>query len=184
MSAKNPWKIKSKKIVYENQWVRLDVSDVVNPNGGDGIYSVLHFKNYAIAILAIDDNYDTWIVGQYRFPLEKYSWEIPEGGGDLNISPLESAKRELLEEAGLKAETWIKIQEFSLSNSATDEWGIIYVAKNISIHESNPEETEQLELKKISFNILYEKVMNGEIHDGLTIMAVLKTKILIDEGKL
>ena len=123
-------------------------------------------------------------MGQYRYPLKEYSWEIPEGGGDLNISPLESAKRELKEETGIEAENWVKIQEMHLSNSASDEFALLYLATDLTFGESNPDDDEDLEIKKISFNELYKKVCIGEITDSLTVTAVLKVKLLMLENKI
>ena len=134
--------------------------------------------------MPLDDDYNTWIVGQYRYPLDAYSWEIPEGGGKKNIDTIESAKRELLEETGIKATTWIKIQEMHLSNSATDEFAVIYIVRNLSFHESSPEESEQLVVKKICFDDLYQMVKKGEITDSLTVAAVLKAKLMMAEGEL
>ncbi len=180
--ANNPWKIISTKEHYDNQWLNVVEHQVLNPKGNPGIYSVVHFKQFAICILPLDDDYNTWIVGQYRFPLNEYSWEIPEGGGKLNIDPLESAKRELMEECGIEATSWTKIAECNTSNSCSDERAIIYIAKKLSFHQSAPEETEVLQVKKISFTELYRMAMHGEIMDAPTIIAVLKAKLLIDAG--
>src|SRR6185436_10417337 len=154
MNPENPWKINSTKEAYDNQWLTILEHQVTNPKGNPGIYGVVHFKQLAICVLPLDDDYNTWIVGQYRFPLNEYSWEIPEGGGLLAIDPLESAKRELKEECGIEASSWIKIAEFNTSNSCTDEKAIIFVAKNLSFYPSNPEETEVLHVKKIPFTEL------------------------------
>src|ERR1041384_5055763 len=102
----NPWQILSSKEVYDNKWIAVTEYDVINPNGGKGIYGKVHFKNLAIGILPLDDQLNTWLVGQYRFTIDQYSWEMPEGGGEMDTDPLESAKRELLEETGLKAKKW------------------------------------------------------------------------------
>jgi len=136
----NPWKTLKSEKVYDSPWISLTKHDVLNPNGNPGTYSVVHFKNLAIGILPLDKDYNTWIVGQYRYPLNKYSWEIPEGGGKIGIKPLESAKRELLEEAGITANKWTKVQEMHLSNSATDEFCILLIAKDLSFGESEPED--------------------------------------------
>ncbi len=181
---KNPWTILAEKKVYNNPWIELTEYDVLNPSGGKGIYSVVHFHNYAIGILPLDEENNTWLVGQYRFPLNQYSWEIPEGGGNKNLSPLESAKRELLEETGIEAKEWIPLIETHLSNSATDEFAIIYIARNLSFQNSNPEETEELRVKKLPFDEVYKMVMKGEITDGITMLAVMKVKLLILEGKI
>lgn len=154
------------------------------PSGGPGTYSVVHFKGFAIGVLPLDKDRNTWLVGQYRYPIDQYTWEIPEGGGDLNIPPLDSAKRELLEETGIVAEKWTKIQEMHLSNSATDEFCILYVAENLSFHESQPDEDEELEVRKVHFSEFYEMVVKGEITDSLSVAAAYKAKLLMDEGRL
>ena len=182
MNPENPWKINSTKEYYDNTWVNVVEHQVTNPVGKPGIYSVVHFKNIAICILPLDEGYNTWMVGQFRFPVNEYSWELPEGGGPLDHDPLESAKRELMEECGIVAKQWTKITESNLSNSGTDERAIIYVAKDLSFHDAEPEETEVLQLKKIPFDDLFQMVMNNEVMDALTIMAVLKAKLLMEKG--
>jgi len=180
----NPWSIIGKTSVYSNPWISLTEFDVRNPNNGIGIYGKVHFKNLAIGILVLDDKYNIWLVGQYRFPIDRYSWEIPEGGGPLDIDPLDSAKRELKEETGIIAEDWKTLLEMDLSNSVSDERSISYVATNLSFGESEPEETEQLQVKKVPFDEVYQMVMNGEIRDSITVATILKAKILIDKGEL
>jgi len=180
----NPWKTLNSEMVYESHWISITKHDVINPSGNPGLYSTVHFKNFAIGILPLDEDYNTWLVGQFRYPINDYTWEIPEGGGNLKVPPLESAKRELLEEVGIVATKWTKIQELHLSNSATDEFAILYVAQGLTFQESQPEEDEKLEVKKIPFKKLYEMVVTGEITDSLTVVTVLKTKILMDEGKI
>src|SRR4051812_16053156 len=137
----NPWKITGEKEIYDNPWIHVTEYDVINPSGGKGIYGKVHYKNLAIGIIPLDEEWNTWLVGQYRFTLNKYSWEIPEGGGPLGIDALESAKRELKEETGLVAEDWTKLMDFELSNSVTDEKGIIYLARGLKVGTSMPEET-------------------------------------------
>ena len=180
----NPWETIKSEIVHETPWVKISHHEVINPSGNPGKYSITHFKNIAIGILPLDEDYNTWIVGQYRYPINLYSWEIPEGGGKLDIPPVESAKRELLEETGIKAENWTKILEMHLSNSATDEFGVIFVAKGLTFHEPEPEDDEDLEIRKIPFDVLFEKVMRGEITDSLTVAGVMKAKLLMDRNQL
>ncbi|MEM6723516.1 MAG: NUDIX hydrolase, partial [Bacteroidota bacterium] len=105
----NPWTKLSEALQYDNPWIRITEHQVLNPNGNPGIYGVVHFKNVAIGIVPLDEEYNTWLVGQYRYTLEQYSWEIPEGGGPLGTDPLKSAKRELLEETGITAKEWTNI---------------------------------------------------------------------------
>lgn len=179
------WEELDERLVYNNPWIKVTESNVINPNGGKGIYGVVDFKNLAIGIIPLDENNHTWIVGQERFPFYgKYTWEIIEGGGPVDKDPLESAKKELSEEAGLAANRWDKIQKMDLSNSATTEKAIIYVARELSEHQSPQDDTELLELKKISFEELYMRVINGEITDSLSVAGVLKLKILINEGSI
>ncbi len=180
----NPWKIIDSATIYENNWIKLDHYRVINPSGNQGIYGKVHFKNYAIGIIPLDENNNTWLVGQYRFPLEKYSWEIPEGGGDLQTDPLESAKRELLEETGIKAVQWNKIMDMHLSNSVSDELAFIYVARDLSFFDAKPEDTEILKIKKIPFSEAYQMALNGSITDSLSVAGILKTKILLDNGEI
>lgn len=172
---KGGWVELTKEEKYDNPWINVSESKVLNPNGGEGIYGVVHFKNLALGIIPIDDQGFTWIVGQDRFPFDgKFTWEIIEGGGPLEIDPLDSAKRELLEEAGLKASTWTIIQEMDLSNSATTEKAIIYMAQNLSEHDRQPDDTEDLTIKKVHISELYQMVKNGEVQDSLSVVGVLK----------
>jgi ADP-ribose pyrophosphatase len=182
--TKNPWKTLKSDLVYESAWISINKHEVINPAGNPGIYSTVNFKNIAIGILPLDEDLNTWIVGQYRYPINKYSWEIPEGGGQLDIEPIESAIRELSEETGISAKKWTKIQEMHLSNSVTDELAILYIAQDLTFGEPHPEETEDLQVKKLHFNDLYDLVCSGEITDSLTVSIVLKTKLLLIEGKI
>ena len=180
----NPWKITSEENIYDNPWINVTEFQVLNPSGNPGIYGKIHFKNKAIGVLPLDENFNTYLVGQYRFPLNKYSWEIPEGGGPLSGEPLDSAKRELLEETGLKAGKWTEIQRMYLSNSVCDEEAIIYLAQNLEQFEAEPEETEQLVIRKLLFEKVYQMVCQGGITDAITVAAVLKVHILLSENLL
>lgn len=181
---KNPWQILSSREVYDNKWIQLTEYNVINPGGGKGIYGKVHFKNLAIGVLPLDENLDIWLVGQYRFTINEYSWEIPEGGGPMDATPLESAQRELLEETGLVAKEWIELGKVHLSNSVSDEYGYLYLARNLEQRDPMPEETEQLTVKKIPFEEAWQMVERGFITDSLTIIAMQKVKLLIAEGKL
>lgn len=184
MSNTNPWKTKTSNVVYSNSWINVLHNEVVNPSGNDGIYGKVHFKNIAVGVIPLDKDYNTWIVGQYRYTLESYSWEIPEGGCPIDTPPLESAKRELLEETGIIANEWVKIMDLHTSNSVTDEIAHLYIAKDLSFEQSSPEETELLKVEKLPFDKLYEKTMLGEITDAMSVSAILKTKFLIDKGEV
>jgi ADP-ribose pyrophosphatase len=180
----NPWKILSSNDVYDNSWVTVTEFKVINPSGGRGIYGQVHFKNIAIGIIVLDERLNTWLVGQYRFPVDHYSWEIPEGGSPLDEDPLEGAKRELLEETGLAAKSWEKILEMELSNSVSDEKAIIYLAWGLEQHHADPEDTEELELKKLPFDEVYQMVEDGTIVDSISVAAILKVKLMLTDGRI
>ena len=179
-TSNNPWKTLNCETVYENPWIKVTHHNVINPSGYPGIYGVVHFKNIAVAIVPLDENYNTWLVGQYRYTLDEYSWEVPEGGGLQSIPPLESAKQELLEETGITAKTWIEAGRLHMSNSVTDEVGLVFVAKNLTFGVAEPEETEVLKVKKLPFREAVEMVMRGKITDALAVSAILKVKLMID----
>ena len=172
----NPWNKLESKEVYDNPWIHVEEHKVLNPAGNKGIYGVVHFKNVALGIIPIDEEGYSYLVGQYRYPLEAYSWEIPEGGGKLDIDPLLSAQRELKEETGITASKWTEIQRIHTSNSVTDEVGIIYLAEGLSYGEAQPDEDEVLKVKKIHWTEMLEMVLNGEITDSLSIAGIFKVE--------
>jgi 8-oxo-dGTP pyrophosphatase MutT (NUDIX family) len=178
----NTWKTLSEEVRYETPWIKVSQYDVINPAGNPSIYGVVSFKNKAIGVLPLDKENNTWLVGQWRYPLKQYSWEICEGGGPHNEDPLESAKRELKEETGLVAERYTELCRMHTSNSVSDELAILYVARDLHQSESEPEETEDLQIKKVPFDEAYRMVMDGEITDSLSMVAILKARILIDKG--
>ncbi len=178
----NPWQTLDLAVVYDNAWIQVTHRNVLNPAGNPGIYGVVHFKNIAIAIVPLDDEGYTWLVGQYRYTLDSYSWEVPEGGGSFNDTPLVSAQRELHEETGITAGAWIEVGEIHTSNSVTDERGLIFVAKDLSFGAPNPEDTELLEVRRVHLDEAVDMVLRGEITDGLAVAAILKVKMLMDRG--
>src|SRR6478609_1426384 len=109
ITTENNWKTLSTETVYENAWLELSHRDVINPSGNKGIYGLVKFKNQAIGVIPLDAEGNIYLVGQYRYAIDEYSWEIPEGGGALNADPLDAAKRELKEETGLVANKWTKL---------------------------------------------------------------------------
>lgn len=180
----NPWKILSSRDVYDNSWIKVTEFGVINPSGGRGIYGKVHFKNLAIGVIALDNNLDTYLVGQYRFPAEKYSWEIPEGGCPPNMLPLDGAKKELAEETGLIAHSWEVLLEMDLSNSVTDEHAIVFLAYDLEQHKPEPEETELLEVRKLPFDEAYSMVEEGVITDSISVAAILKVKLMLADGRI
>ncbi|MBK9419883.1 MAG: NUDIX hydrolase [Flavobacteriales bacterium] len=184
MKKRGPWTTISEQLAYETPWISVSHHAVIDPGGKQGVYGVIHFKNLAVGVIPLDAEMNTWIVGQYRYPMEAYSWEMPEGGGDRNIPAVESAKRELREEVGIEADRWTEILQMDLSNSASDERAIIYVAQGLTFHTPEPDHDEELEQRKLPFAELYAMVQCGEVRDSLTVAAVMKVQLMLLEGKL
>lgn len=181
---KNPWKITGEKQVYNNPWIILTEYDVINPRGGTGIYGKVHFKNVAVGVLALDQDRNIYLVGQYRFAIDAYSWEIPEGGSPENTDPVLGARRELKEETGLVAENWELLLTMHLSNSVSDELAYVYLATGLVQETAEPEETEELMIRKIAFEEAVQMVESAEITDSMSVAAILKLKLLLLEGKI
>src|SRR5918912_2381778 len=169
----NPWLTLHSKQVYDNAWISVREDAVIRPGGEQGIYGVVHFKNIAIGILAVEDDF-IYLVGQYRYPLDQYSWEIPEGGCAEGEDPLAAAQRELEEETGLRAADWEKMGEAHLSNSVSDELAIWYLATGLTQGEHSPEGTEELVVRRIPFNEALEMALAGKITDALSLLAILQ----------
>ena len=179
-SQKNPWTTLSARDVYDNRWIRLTEYQVLNPSGKPGIYGKVHFKNIAVAVVPVDGEGNTYLVGQFRYVLDAWSWEIPEGGGPLGGDPLESAKRELKEETGLTASRWTLLQRAHLSNSVSDEEGMIYLAEGLQPGPSAPEETEAgMKLLKLPLRDAVQMIHAGEITDSLSIIGLMRAQSVI-----
>ncbi len=170
----NPWKTLKIHQVYENPWIRLEHHNILNPAGREGIYGKVHFKNRAMGIIPVDKLGYTWLIGQYRYTLDEYSWEIPMGGGLIEQDLLDEARRELKEETGLRASKWTEIMRIHTSNSVTDEAGIIYLAEDLIEGEPEFEETEILQIKKLPFSEALDLVMSGHITDSISVAGILK----------
>ena len=183
-AEQNPWTTKTTRSVYENPWIGLSHREVLNPSGKDGIYGVVHFKNLAIGIVPIDEEGHTWLVGQYRYTLDRYSWEIPEGGCPLGTDPLDSAKRELQEETGLIARNWEHILDLHTSNSVTDEAGLIYLARDLEQGDAAPEDTEELQIVRLPFSEALDLVHRGIITDAISTLGLYRVYWMAREGQL
>lgn len=173
-SSANPWKrIRSRKI-YGNSWIELHEDEVINPGGGISHYGKVHFKNQAIGIIPLDEQGNTWLVGQYRYVLDAYSWEIPMGGSPEGEDILETARRELKEETGLTARKWTRLMRLHTSNSVTDEEGYVFLAQELSEGEPEFDETEAIAIRKLPLEEAIEMVLNSEITDAISVAGLLK----------
>jgi 8-oxo-dGTP pyrophosphatase MutT (NUDIX family) len=184
MPKKQAWQRLSSEVKYENPWIKVQEDQVINPAGGKGIYGKVHYKNIAIGIIPIDGEGNTWLVGQHRYPLDMYSWEIPEGGGPEGEDNVESARRELKEETGLAAELWQEVLTMHLSNSVSDEVAHIFVATQLTQGATAFEATEDLAIKKLPIKEAIQMVMDGEITDSMSVAGLLKVDKMMRAGIL
>jgi 8-oxo-dGTP pyrophosphatase MutT (NUDIX family) len=168
----SPWERLERRVAYENPWLTVWHDEVIRPDGAPGIYGVVHFANRAIGVLAIDERDRVLLVGQHRYPLDAYSWEIPEGGGGPNESEIDAARRELAEETGYRAATWRELGRAALSNSVTDELAVFFVATDLEGGAASPEGTEDLQARWVAFDEALAMTLDGRISDALTMLAV------------
>jgi len=181
-----PWSRGPARIVYDNPWIRVTEHDAIAPTGQPALYGVVGFKNLAIAVLPIHEDGAVTLVGQHRFPLADYSWEIPEGGSPLDVDPLEGARRELREETGLEAGEWREILRLQLSNSVTDELAIGYLATGLipSPLGAEPDGTEAFAMARVPFREALDAAVAGKLPDALTVAMLLRAYHMAQEGAL
>jgi 8-oxo-dGTP pyrophosphatase MutT (NUDIX family) len=170
----DPWTVVGSREVYVNPWIRVREDQVIRPDSKPGIYGVVEFANYALGVVVVTDTLDTYLVGQWRYTLGRYSWEIPEGGGKKSLPPLVSAQRELREETGITASEWVDLGLFDLSNSVTDEIGFIFLARELTLGESEPDGDEVLNVKRIPLADARAMCLDGRITDGVSIIGILR----------
>jgi ADP-ribose pyrophosphatase len=180
----DPWTVLESRDIYENPWMRVVEHQVLTPAGKPGIYGVVHPINLATGVVPLHDDGTITLVGQYRFPLGLYSWEMPEGGGAPDVDPLISAQRELTEETGLTARRWLPLQKLHLSNCITDETAYLYLAWGLEQGQDNPDDTERLTIRRLPFTHAFAMAMNGEITDAMTVTALFKCRLLAATGGL
>lgn len=177
---KNPWTKLSSSVVYRNPWITVREDQVLKPNGKPGIYGVVETR-IATGVVALDDRNEVYLVGQYRYPTEMYSWEIPEGGTDPGEDPIDAIKRELREEAGVIANSWMQLGgEIHLSNCFSAERGVLFLARDLSVTETSHEDTEVISVKRVPFREALRMVDDGTIVDGMSIMAILRAQRMLD----
>lgn len=172
------WQTLDSKVLYENDWMQVREDRVINPGGGKNDYGHVHFKNRAVAILPLDEDDNTWIVGQDRYTLGEWSWELPMGGAPLDERPQIAAKRELREETGLVASDWTELMQLHPSNSITDEVGIVFIARGLSEGQTEFEETENLEIRKLPLADAVKMAVSGEITDAISVAALLRMALI------
>jgi len=170
----SPWRVRASRVVYVNPWISVREDDVLRPDGQPGIYGVVEFQNYALGIVPVTETGETILVGQWRYPLGLYSWEIPEGGGALSRPLLESARRELAEETGIQAGQWTDLGPVHLSNSVTNEVGRVFLAQGLHFGQAHPEGDEALAVRRVPLSEAWQMALDGRITDGLSIVGLAR----------
>jgi 8-oxo-dGTP pyrophosphatase MutT (NUDIX family) len=175
---KNPWTTLSVRHVYGNPWIDLWEERALDPSGNPALYGKVSFRNKAVGIIPIDEAGHTWLVGQYRYCLNEYSWEIPMGGSPHGVLPLESARAELREETGLTAQRWEQILRLHTSNSVTDEEGYVFTAEGLEAGQPEFGSTEKIEIWRLPLADAVRMALDGEITDAISVAGLLKLALM------
>lgn len=179
-----PWSVASSKVVYDNPWIRVTEYQAIAPTGRPALYGKIGFKSQATGVVPLHDDGTVTLVGQNRFSLANYSWELPEGGAPHGEDPLDGAKRELAEEVGLQAADWRPILRMELSNSVTDEIAYGFLAMDLSPTDTAPDETEDLAVVRVPFREALDAAIAGHMPDAITVALLLRTHLMAVRGEL
>ena len=179
-----PWTRLASKEVYRNPWIHLREDQIRHPDGTPGIYGVVEFQNLAVGVIPVDEQGRVILVGQFRYPMNSYSWEIPEGGCPKGEAILVGAMRELREETGFTAARWDYLGSLALSNAATNEMGHLFLARDLMPGVASPEPSEELQVKKMDLEEAYRLAMEGELTESLTVAGLARTRYFLDSEKV
>ena len=178
------WRDDGARTVFENPWLSLTEHQATAPTGLEATYAVLRPKNVAVGVLPLHTDGTVTLVGQSRFALMNHSWEMPEGGAPFDEDPLEGAKRELAEEAGLAAGTWREVLRMEMSNSVTDERAIAWLAWDLRPVPTAPDPTEVIVLARVPFLSLLREIERGAVRDAFTVATAFRAYHMAREGLL
>lgn len=177
MSEKT-WQTLSEEVIYQNDWIKVEKHDTLNPNNEQTDYTVVRFKNIAVGCIPVDEDGNIYLVGQWRYPLNKYSWEIPEGGADPNKNLVKECARELKEETGITAKKFKPLLTIHTSNSVTDEVAHVFMCIDLKFGKQDLDDTEDIQVKKIPFEQALKMVIDEEITDAISVASILKLAVL------
>jgi 8-oxo-dGTP pyrophosphatase MutT (NUDIX family) len=180
---RNPWTQLSTSPIYRNPWFAVREDQVIRPDGSAGIYGVVTAGRWALGIVPLWPDGTVTLVGQYRYPIEEYSWEIPEGGGDLADEPLSGAKRELAEETGLEASSWEYLGRCHTSNCFVDEVGHLFLAEGLRQGPAAPGPDEELETRRLPFSEALAMAADGRITDAISIAGLFRAARWLDSSR-
>lgn len=183
-APRNPWTRLSRRTAYQNPWITITEDQVLTPAGTPGLYGIISPNSVAVGALPVDAEGYTWLVGQWRYPLDRYSWEIPEGGASKEVPPHEEALRELREETGLTAARWQELLRLDLSNALSDEGAVVFLAWDLTPGETDFDDTEELEIRRLPVAEAIEMAHDGRITDAISVAALLRLEVLALRGQL
>jgi 8-oxo-dGTP pyrophosphatase MutT (NUDIX family) len=180
----NPWVVTAQKRGFENDWFVIDEHEAINPAGKPARYDVIRPRRLAVGVVPLEADGSVHLIGQWRFPLKRYSWEIPEGGAEFGEDAESGVRRELAEEAGVSAGRLVKILEMDLSNSLTDESCVLFLATDLSPAAGEPDDVEVLRRRTAPFGEVLARIQDGRIRDSLTVAAMLRVHHMAVMGEL
>jgi 8-oxo-dGTP pyrophosphatase MutT (NUDIX family) len=180
----NPWETLSSRRFYESRYVDVDQDEVRHRSGKVHPYTALRFRIYGIAVLPILADGSTYLIGQYRYLSQRYTWELPRGSGPKGIDPLETAQRELKEETGAVAGQWLEVLRLMVSPGITDEMAPCFVAWDLDQGMADPDPQESLAIRQLSFPEAVAAVLDGTICDAASVATILAVQTRVAQGSL
>lgn len=183
MNTGNPWRTLGSRTFYDNEILRGDEDQVRHVSGKQHAYTALRFHVNGIAVLPIDADGCTYIVGQYRYVAGRFTWELVRGGAAPD-APLAGAQRELREEAGISAAHWLEVFRLMASPGITDEYIPCYLAWGLSRHRPEPDDGESLSLRKLPFATALGMALSGEIVDAASVALLTAARLRAERGEL
>jgi len=180
---KNPWKILSRSLKSENKWFSVCEDQVIQPDGQPGTYNVVSAGRLATGILPMWLDGTITLVGQYRYPLKEYSWEIPEGGGAFDVDPEVTARRELKEETGIEAGRCTYLGRIHTSNCFMDEVCHIFLAEDLTQGEATPDPQEVPQTRRLPLKDAVEMASNGKITDAISVVGIFRLMHHLNESR-